>query len=113
MSTSTTSDRLEEYLRRWQEMFERGFQPGDEAEIPWWDTNWATPRDSGYGWRYVLVQLCSSVPPDHIPKWHIISLPACHCGLKCRLPDDWRGMDIKRVRCISRGPKSARVEVLE
>jgi len=101
------------YSALWNQMFQKGFQPGDVAEIGWWELNHATPRVSGYGWRYVLVQLSTSIPPDGKPRWIIIVLPECRYGLKCRIPDDWKGMDIKRVRCVSRGPKSATVEVLE
>ncbi len=105
-----TQEMLDQYHKDYMAALERGFQPGDEASVPLGDF-YARPRDSGHGWKYVLVVLNIMVPTDLKPHWIVVASERCRHGLKCRVPDDVQ--QVKRIRCVSRGPKSAYVEVLE
>ncbi len=105
-----TAGQLQEYHKRYMAMLERGFQPGDMAQVPE-GTCYTCPRYSGHGWYYVLVVLNCVIPDDLRPHWLVVATDRCRHGLKCRVPDGVQ--QVRKVRCVSRGPKSAWVEVLE
>lgn len=97
-----------EYDRIFNEMLKRGFSVGDDATID----RGITPIRHPHTDRWVVYVLLDCVVElDKKPSW-LIHPWHWRGALVCFLKN-YNGGTIKKIKCVSRGPKSAWCEVVE